>query len=117
MTNSAYLHFISAIAVAGYQKSLRISHFSILDHDLEVSTRSSVRGIIPAITLEWLLFDFGKRDAIKKAAEELAVARRFALGSAHQAVIINVTQSYFLFDNALRQLEISQKNLGNTDYI
>lgn len=117
MTKSAYLPFISAIAVAGYQKSHRKSHFSILDHDLEVSTRSSVRGIIPALTLEWLLFDFGKRDAIKKAAEELAVASRFALGAAHQAVIFNVTQSYFQYVNALRQLEISQENLGNADYI
>ena len=117
MTKSAYLPFISAVAVAGYQKSHRKSDFTVLDHELEVSTRSSVRGVIPALTLEWLLFDFGKRDAIKKAAEELAVASRFALSAAHQAVIFNVTQNYFQYANALRQLEISQENLGNADYI
>lgn len=117
MTKSAYLPFISAVAVAGYQKSHRKSDFTVLDHDFEVSSRSSVRGIIPALTLEWLLFDFGKRDAIKKAAEELAVASRFALSAAHQGVIFNVTQNYFQYVNALRQLEISQENLSNADYI
>src|SRR5699024_8368957 len=117
MTKSAYLPFISAVAVAGYQKSHRKSDFTVLDHELEVSTRSSVRGVIPALTLEWLLFDFGKRDAIKKAAEELAVASRFALSAAHQAVIFNVIQNYFQYANALRQLEISQENLGNADSI
>src|SRR5699024_4410812 len=53
MTKSAYLPFISAVAVAGYQKSHRKSDFTVLDHELEVSTRSSVRGVIPALTLEW----------------------------------------------------------------
>lgn len=117
MTKSTYLPFISAMAVAGYQKSHRKNHFSVLDHELDVSTRSSISGVIPALTLEWLLFDFGKRDAVKKAAEEMSIASRFALGAAHQAVIFNVTQNYFQHANALRKLEISQQNLSNADYI
>lgn len=117
MTKSTYLPFISAIAIAGYQKSHKDNRFSVLDHNFNLSTRSSVQGVIPALTLEWLLFDFGKRSAIKKAAENMAIASRFALGAAHQAVIFNVTQSYFQYANALRQLEISQQNLANADYI
>lgn len=117
MTKSAYLPFISAVAVAGYQKSHRRNDFTVLNHEFDISTRSSVRGIIPALVLEWLLFDFGKRDAIKKAAEELAIASRFTLSAAHQAVIFNITQNYFQYVNALRQLEISLENLNNADYI
>src|SRR5690625_771322 len=117
MTRSAYLPFISAIALAGYQKSHKKDRFSVFDRELELSTRSSVRGFIPALTLEWLLFDFGKRKAVSKAAKELAAASRFALGAAHQAVIFNVTQNYFQYANALKQYELSVENLDNADYI
>src|SRR5690625_2494743 len=117
MTRSAYLPFISAIAVAGYQKSHKSDRFSLLDHELEIKTRSSIRGFIPALTLEWLLFDFGKREAVSKAAHDMALASQFALGAAHQAVIFNVTQNYFQYANALKQLAISKENLKNAEYI
>jgi len=117
MTRSAYLPFISAIAIAGYQKSHKSDRFSILDHELELSTRSSVRGFIPALTLEWLLFDFGKRDAIRKAAQHMATASRFALGAAHQAVVFAVTETYFQYADALEQLKINEENLNNAQYV
>lgn len=117
MTRSAYLPFISAIAIAGYQKSHKSDRFSILDHELELSTRSSIRGVVPALTLEWLLFDFGKRDAIRKAAQHMAAASRFVLGATHQAVIFDVTQNYFQYVDALQQLKLNEENLNNAQYI
>jgi len=117
MTRSAYLPFISAVAIAGYQKHHSKNRFTVWDHELQLDTRSSVSGVVPALVLEWLLFDFGKRKAVSKIAEEMALASKFALGAAHQAVIFAVTKNYFQLTNALQQLTLSKENLKNTQYI
>ncbi|WP_428846858.1 TolC family protein, partial [Providencia rettgeri] len=65
MVESTYLPVITATALGGYQRgTLKLPHNDLVDK-IDVSNHV----FIPAITFQWLLFDFGKRGALADAAK------------------------------------------------
>jgi hypothetical protein len=57
--------------------------------------------VIPAIGLQWLLFDFGQRSALVKAAQENTYAINASFNGTHQKIIFNVTRAYYMGGAAL----------------
>jgi hypothetical protein len=60
------------------------------------STSSSARGTISAVSLQWLLFDFGARESIIEAAKQASVISNIAFTAALQQVIYDVSVAFYL---------------------
>lgn len=117
MVQSAYLPLISASVVGGYIRSDRDDSVHILGREIDVDYDTHLSGAVPSLTLKWLLFDFGKRAALQKAADKLAMASRITFSGVHQAVIAEVSISYFNYNSARQRARISAQGLKNATLI
>jgi len=77
-----------------------------------VSTTS--REIVPNVTLQWLLFDFGERAALRDAAAQIATAANIRFNGAHQALIYNISRAYYLYGVAEARLAIARQARRNS---
>jgi len=75
----AYLPSLSASVVGAYQTGGDIS----------------LHGSISALSVQWLLFDFGERDAVVSAAEQVSVIANIGFTAAHQDLIYKVALAYY----------------------
>lgn len=113
IAESAYLPKITAIAVAGTQATS--GHDSGLGASL--NTGGSGDGAVSAISLQWLLFDFGERQAIVEAAKQVSIASDIAFTAAHQQVIHDVTVAYYANAAARTRLATAGQALKNAQAI
>lgn len=51
--------------------------------------------VIPALTLEWLLLDFGRRRAAVDAAQALAMEANVGFNAKHQQIVFDVTRNFY----------------------
>jgi len=51
--------------------------------------------VIPALTLEWLLLDFGRRRALVDAAQALAMEANVGFNAKHQQIVFDVTRNFY----------------------
>lgn len=118
MIKATYLPLISASVIGGYQhnKNKNRTEVDTLFGELTVNTRANneVKGVVPALTLEWLLFDFGKRAAVQQAAQELSQASQIKFSGVHQAVIFNVSRTFFKYNATRENSRLSAQHLANS---
>jgi outer membrane protein TolC len=57
--------------------------------------RADTHFVIPALDLEWLLLDFGRRRAAVDAAQALMVEANAGFNAKHQQVVFNVTRDFY----------------------
>jgi outer membrane protein TolC len=57
--------------------------------------RADTHFVIPALNLEWLLLDFGRRRAAVDAAQALIVEANAGFNAKHQQVVFNVTRDFY----------------------
>lgn len=118
MVKATYLPMLSASVLGGYQRSKRHTQSELtnlpLDVEIDTTNHSHISGIVPALTMEWLLFDFGKRAALQSAAKELATASRVKFTGAHQAVIFNVSRTFFEYSAARENTKLAAQHLENS---
>jgi len=51
--------------------------------------------VIPALSLEWLLLDFGRRRAAVDAAQALAMQANVGFNAKHQQIVFDVTRNFY----------------------
>jgi outer membrane protein TolC len=90
IAESTFLPRISAGAIGGIQTS--DGHASALGRD--AANNETLSGSVSAVSLEWLLFDFGQRAAVVDAAKQLSLISNFGFTAAHQQVIYNVSLAF-----------------------
>jgi outer membrane protein len=90
IAKSTYLPRITATAIGGYQL-LQIAG------PLGTTLTNQLRGAIPSVFFEWLLFDFGERDALVEAANQASVASNIGFTGAHQKLIYDVTLAFYAY--------------------
>jgi outer membrane protein len=90
IAKSTYLPRLTATAIGGYQL-LQIAG------PLGTTLTNQLRGAIPSVFFEWLLFDFGERDAIVKAADQVSVASNIGFTGAHQKLIYDVSLAFYAY--------------------
>ena len=78
--------------------------------------------LIPSVTLQYLLFDFGARNGTSRAAREALYAADFTHNAAVQTVLLQTQQAYFAFQSArgvldasLATVETAKQNLAAAD--
>ena len=97
IAKAAYLPSLSASVVGAYQTG----------GDL------SLHGSISAISVQWLLFDFGARDAQVSAAEQISVMANVGFTAAHQELIYKVALAYYTHMAAQARVGTAEKALLN----
>lgn len=110
MVEATYLPMLSASVVAGYQ-DLNSQLPEVLGYTPNVDTRLS--GAAPILSLQWLLFDFGQREALAEAARHMARAANVLFNGAHQQVIFAVSEAYYLYAASIERQKRVQQALNN----
>jgi outer membrane protein TolC len=75
--------------------------------------RTSVEGVVPALTLGWLLFDFGKREALLEGAEHISFASNVLFNAVHKKVIRDVTDQFYQYNTARHRAQLAKEALKN----
>ena len=108
ISQAAYLPMLTASAVAGYQHIA-----SPFPPDLvpQGYITANAQEFLPELAIRYLLFDFGKRDAVVQGAQALSFAANVQFTATHQSLILNVAQAYFTLDGVDAQLQAASQTL------
>ncbi len=105
VARSTLLPRLAATVVGGYQRLTTPLQLP-LGGTLDVTTE--VEGVVPLLTVEWLLFDFGERAAALEVSRHLATVAKVRFTQAHQQVVFDVSRAC----NALAAAETKQSAAG-----
>jgi outer membrane protein TolC len=91
VARSTLLPRLAVSVVGGYQELSTPIQVPFIG---ERTLTTEVRDVAPMLTLEWLLFDFGARDAAVQAAKHLTTVANVEFNQVHQQLIFDVSQAY-----------------------
>ena len=109
IAKTAYLPSLSASVVGAYQTG----NNNLTVSGTHGSLNGSAQGVISALSLQWLLFDFGERDANVAAADQLSVIANIGFTAAHQQLIYRVALAYYTHMAARARVATADKALQN----
>jgi outer membrane protein len=126
VSKSAYYPFLSLAAAAGYKR------FFVPFPKLEVSQAAIKRALASGgslqtavtltegaplhfdvlyqseLTMKWLLFDFGERDATVSAARKGLLIANVAFNATHQRVVFEVSQGFYAYNLARESVKVAE---------
>lgn len=107
LARSTYLPSITASALGAFQASH--GHASTLG--VGTSDDVTAGGGVTAISLQWLLFDFGARAATVRAADQDTVIANIRFTGTHQRLIHDVSLAYYAYVAARARVATTDKSL------
>jgi outer membrane protein len=134
-SKSAYYPFLSLAASAGYQRLF------VPFPKLDVSQAALKRAIATGgplqtavtftegtplhfdllyqseLTMKWLLFDFGERDATISAAREGLLIANVGFNGTHQRVVLDVCQSFYSYNLARESVKVAESALDTAQTV
>ena len=113
IAESAFLPNITATAIGGYQGSS--GHQTALGTSF--SSNTSLDGTVSAVSLQWLLFDFGERAAVVDAAKQVSVISNIAFTAVHQQLIYSVALAFYNHTAAQARLNTATQSLKNAQNV
>jgi len=119
VTEAAYLPVLSANVLAGVQQTSTTApgiDGPLITVPLGTLTTTGAQ-VLPSLAVQWLLFDFGGRDAANAAAKDLSYAANVTFNGAHQKLIFDVSSAFFSLSSARVQLSIARETLANTQTV
>lgn len=112
IARSAYLPSLTASAVGGHQSIHQSDSASTPNLGGESSD-----GVVSALSLQWLLFDFGERTAVLNAAKQGSIIANIGFTAAHQQVIYRVSLAYYVERAARARVETATSSLENAERV
>ncbi len=113
IARSAYLPRLTATALGGYEThSGRASALGLSARD-----DGSLTGTVSTLSLEWLLFDFGKRDALVNAADQGTVIANIGFTAAHQKLIHAVSLAFYAYAAARARADSAEASLKDAQAV
>lgn len=91
IARSAFLPDLTATVIGGYQGGHQEQRLV----GAEASGQSNLSGSISALSLKWLLFDFGERAAALDMAKQGSVISNIGFTAAHQNLIYRVSLAFY----------------------
>lgn len=107
LIETTFLPQISANVVGGYLKH----NFDLTD-SIHVNTKTT--GIIPNLSLQWLIFDFGQRSDLLSSNDHLVSALKYNFDLINQAFVQNVTVAYFNYNQSVKEKIFAEQALSKT---
>ena len=114
IARAAYLPALTASAVAGWEHFVAAFPSNLVPQGFIVFNAQEV---IPQLTVNYLLFDFGGRAAAVEAAGQLSIAGNVAFTGAHQQLVFNVARAYFTLDGADAALRAARQGLADAKVV
>lgn len=111
MVEATFLPYLTANVIGGQQDV--VTPLPDLDGGTDY-VNTTAKGVAPNLALQWLVFDFGQRQAWRQAAQQNVYAANVNFNGTHQALIYNVTRSYYQYGAAQSDLAIAQQTLVNS---
>ncbi len=108
IAKSAYLPRITATAVGGY---LTGTGQSLSGNNPAGPVQNNITGTLSAITLRWLLFDFGTREAMLDEAKYNSMLANIVFTQAHQQLIYAVSQAFYRYSSVREHLTVAEQSL------
>jgi len=110
IAESAYAPMLSAQAVAAVQRIPGPLPKTVLNP--EGFFVADTQFFLPALTLKWLLFDFGGKEATIGATREALAAANFGFNATHQKIVLDVTRAYYSLNAVQGRVEVALASLG-----
>ncbi len=121
IAESTYLPRITAAAAGAFLTSEGNNSAAVTAGPVAVGTNTSgsnsARGTISAVSLQWLLFDFGAREATIEAAKQASVISNIAFTAAHQQVIYDVSAAFYANAAARSRAATAGQTLTNAQAV
>lgn len=114
MVKALYLPALTATAVGGAQRETGSVQIGSLP---ATKVGHNLTGAVPSVALQWLIFDFGQRDALKRAAQDLSLASNIAFNGTHQRIIYTVSRSFFEYGAARQRTAIAEQSRTESEHI
>ncbi|MBV8969811.1 MAG: TolC family protein, partial [Verrucomicrobia bacterium] len=129
LAESTYYPILSATAAAGYTRlfaplpALKIDRAALVR---AIQTGASANSAISlqnsgvlhldilaqtALSLKWLLFDFGERGAIVRAAREDLLVANLAFNATHQKLVFDVSKGFYNYNNQRDAVRVARSDL------
>jgi outer membrane protein len=108
IARAALLPALTASAIGGYQRAATPFPSNLVAKGY---ITANIEEVLPTLTISYLLFDFGGREAAINAARQLSVAANVTFTQAHQKLIFDVAKAYFLLDGADAALRAAEQAL------
>lgn len=105
IVKASYLPVVTATVLGGIQRMSASQSVPLTNQTGTLGTEAT--GTISTAALQWLLFDFGQRDALVKAAGKLSLASNIAFNAVHQKIIYDVGRQFYEFGAARERTRIS----------
>jgi len=108
LAESVYAPVLSAKASLGTQ---HVS--SPLPQTLQPSGHfvADAQAFLPALTLKWLVFDFGGKGATLDATRQALAAANFGFNATHQKIVFDVTRAYYTLNAVQGRVEVGRASL------
>ena len=108
LVESEYFPVLAVSALGGY-KSLG----SPIPKDLvsDGFFRVDLAQVVPALTLRWLLVDFGRRGSARDAAKERLLAANLGFNRKHQQIAFAVQRAFYGLTSVRARIAVSQSSL------
>jgi outer membrane protein len=104
IVKALYLPVLTATAVTGAQRNSGQGPLSSL------AVNNDLNGTVGSVALEWLIFDFGQRDALKRATTDLSFASNVAFNGMHQKIIYDVSRAFYDYSSARQRVAIAAQS-------
>ena len=111
IAQSAYLPHVTASVIGG----LRSTHGSQSGIGTRVDGSTTSSGSTAALSLEWLLFDFGQREALVEVAQQTSLVSNIAFTAAHQRIIHEVSLAFYANGAARSRVATTAQSLKNAE--
>lgn len=115
LTDALFLPAITASVITGEQRLKVPVKLPLNLGTVDVDNR--LRGTTPLLTLTWLLFDFGERDAIREGAQYASLAANVLFNASHQKLIRDVTDAYYRHNAARHNVELAEQALKQHEQV
>jgi outer membrane protein len=135
VSKSAYYPFLSLAAAAGYTRlfvpfpKLEVNQAAlkkVLATGGPVQTAVTLTDGNPLhfdvlyqseLTMKWLLFDFGQRDATVNAARENLLIANVAFNATHQRLVLEVSQAFYAYNLARESVKVAESSSQTADTV
>jgi outer membrane protein len=135
VSKSAYYPFLSLAAAAGYTRlfvpfpKLEVNQAAlkkVLATGGPVQTAVTLTDGNPLhfdilyqseLTMKWLLFDFGQRDATVNAARESLLIANVAFNATHQRLVFEVSQAFYAYNLARESVKVAESSSQTADTV
>jgi outer membrane protein TolC len=111
MAESAYAPILAASATGLYQRIPGPIPSTVFPQGFFVANTET---FLPLLTLKWLVFDFGGREASVDSARELVAQANFTFNATHQRIVFDVTRAYYSLNAVHGRVDVASAALTST---